>query len=77
MPPLASLALALPGLLATPLPAGPAPPGPAPCAPAPGLPGPGRPDHGKLDWFEGSFEALLAEAKRTQRLVFIDFWADW
>ena len=32
--------------------------------------------HGKLTWFEGSYEALLAEAARTKRPVFVDFFTD-
>lgn len=36
-----------------------------------------RADHGKLTWFEGSFDALLAEAKKSNKLVFIDFWTTW
>lgn len=43
---------------------------PAPAAPL-------GPSHGRLDWFQGSFEELLAEARRDERLVFLDFWADW
>jgi len=35
------------------------------------------PVHGRLDWFQGSFDELLAEADRTDRIVFLDFWANW
>jgi thioredoxin-related protein len=35
------------------------------------------PVHGRLDWFQGSFDELLAEAKREGRIVFLDFWANW
>jgi len=31
----------------------------------------------KLKWFEGTFEELLAEASRSQRLVFLEFWSQW
>lgn len=34
-------------------------------------------EHGKLDWFKGSFEEALAQAKASQKLVFIDFWTSW
>jgi len=30
-----------------------------------------------LDWFEGSFEDLLAKAKEEQRPIFLHFWAKW
>ena len=33
--------------------------------------------HGKLSWYEGTFEAAKAEAARTDKIIFIDFWADW
>jgi hypothetical protein len=33
-------------------------------------------EHGKLPWFKGSWEELLAEARRTGSLIFIDFWAE-
>lgn len=32
---------------------------------------------GKLEWFEGSWEELLAEAKKSERLIFLDFYAEW
>jgi hypothetical protein len=34
-------------------------------------------DHGKLPWFQGTFDELLAAAKKDNKLVFIDFWAEW
>jgi thiol-disulfide isomerase/thioredoxin len=34
-------------------------------------------DHGKLNWFQGSFEEALAQAKASNKLVFIDFWTTW
>lgn len=34
-------------------------------------------EHGKLPWFQGTFEELLAEAAKTKKLVFMDFWTDW
>lgn len=34
-------------------------------------------EHGKLDWFQGSFDALLAEAARTKKIIFVDFWTSW
>ena len=34
-------------------------------------------DKGKLPWFEGSYEELLKEAEKQDRLIFLDFWADW
>ncbi len=32
---------------------------------------------GRLRWFDGSWDELLASAKETDRLVLLDFWADW
>jgi len=29
----------------------------------------------RVSWFEGSFDELLAESKRSDKLVFVDFWA--
>src|SRR5258705_280364 len=34
-------------------------------------------DHGKINWFKGSFEEALAQAKASNKLVFIDFWTTW
>lgn len=34
-------------------------------------------DHGRLDWFQGSFEKALEQAKQENKVVFIDFWASW
>lgn len=34
-------------------------------------------DHGKLAWFEGSFEDVLAKAKASNKIVFLDFWTSW
>lgn len=28
-------------------------------------------------WFEGSYEDALAQAKATDKLVFVDFWTSW
>ena len=33
--------------------------------------------HGKLTWFQGSFEELLDEAEKSDKIMFLDFWADW
>jgi hypothetical protein len=33
--------------------------------------------HGKLKWFRGSWEELLAAAKASEQLIFLDFTADW
>lgn len=33
--------------------------------------------HGKLEWFEGTWPELLAEAKKTDKVIFIDFWTTW
>ena len=51
------------------------PPAPQPSA-APGSVA-AEVSHGRLDWFEGSFDELLAQAAREDKLVFLDFWADW
>jgi len=45
--------------------------------PAPALTAPAARDHGKLEWFEGTWDQLLAEAKRSNKIVFLDFWASW
>lgn len=34
-------------------------------------------DHGKLPWFDGSFNELIAKATAEEKLIFLDFWADW
>jgi thioredoxin 1 len=34
-------------------------------------------DHGKLNWFKGTFEEALAQAKASNKLIFIDFWTTW
>ena len=44
--------------------------------PTAGSPPPAE-DHGKLPWFEGTFAEVLAKAEAENKLVFIDFWADW
>ncbi len=54
----------------------------APAAPAATLDAPAQVaavegDHGKLPWFKGTFEELLAAAKKDNKPVFIDFWAEW
>lgn len=33
--------------------------------------------HGRLDWFKGTWDELLAEAKRSDRIIFVDFWTEW
>ena len=33
--------------------------------------------HDKLPWFEGSWEELLKEAEVQDKIIFLDFWADW
>ncbi len=33
--------------------------------------------HGKIAWFQGSYQDALAEAKASNKLVFIDFWTTW
>jgi len=32
-----------------------------------------RGDHGRVEWFDGSFEQALAEAVKSRRIVFVDF----
>ena len=34
-------------------------------------------DPGKISWFQGSWSELLAEAAKTKRVVFVDFWTEW
>ena len=34
-------------------------------------------EQGKLRWFQGSWDELIAKAKKTDRLVLLGFWADW
>lgn len=31
----------------------------------------------RIQWFQGSFDELLAKASETKRLAFLDLWADW
>ncbi|MBI5362268.1 MAG: thioredoxin fold domain-containing protein [Planctomycetes bacterium] len=33
--------------------------------------------HGKLDWFQGTYAELLAEAKKTNKPIFMDYWTTW
>lgn len=33
--------------------------------------------HGKLDWFQGTYAELLAEAKKTNKPIFMDYWTNW
>lgn len=33
--------------------------------------------HGELNWFEGTWAEVLAEAKAKKQLIFIDFWTPW
>ncbi len=48
-------------------------------AAAPALSPPQEPPAPKAEvaWFEGSWKDLLAEARKSDRVVFLDFWADW
>ena len=32
---------------------------------------------GAVRWFEGTWDELLAEAERTRRVVFVEFWTPW
>ena len=51
---------------------------PSPTPPVASTPStPARGDHGKLPWFEGTYEELLAEARKSNRIVFLDFWTSW
>ena len=50
---------------------------PTPAATAPSVAENSVEDHGKLDWFKGSFEEALAQAKASNKIVFIDFWTTW
>ncbi len=34
-------------------------------------------DDSPVAWFQGTWDELLAEAKRSKKPVFIDFWAEW
>ena len=43
----------------------------------PATPAPTAVDHGKLAWFDGTWDELLAEAERSNKIIFLDFWADW
>ncbi len=45
----------------------------APCLPAAGEPSAER----GIPWFEGTWEELLAEARQSDRVIFVDFWAEW
>lgn len=36
-----------------------------------------HPDRGRVAWFEGSYEEALAEAARSDRILFLDFWTSW
>lgn len=33
--------------------------------------------HGDLPWFEGTWEEVQAHAASEQKIVFVDFWAEW
>lgn len=35
------------------------------------------PQRGDVQWFEGTLEEALAEARSEKRLVVLEFWADW
>jgi hypothetical protein len=54
---------------------------PAPASPAPALVGApvvtARAEHGKLNWFKGTYEELLAEGARSNKIMFLDFWTSW
>jgi thiol-disulfide isomerase/thioredoxin len=32
---------------------------------------------GRITWFEGTYEQALAEAARSDRILFLDFWTSW
>ena len=34
-----------------------------------------RGDHGRVEWFDGTFEQALAEAAKSRRIVFVDFFS--
>lgn len=72
--PLLSLVLLLPVLQNPPAPA----PAPAPEQPKP-APAPAKPaaTQSKVNWFAGGFEKALAEAKSSNKVVFVDFNASW
>ena len=33
--------------------------------------------HGAIDWFDGTWDELLVEAKASGRLIFVDVWTTW
>ncbi len=33
--------------------------------------------HGKIDWFEGSYEELLVQAAKEDKVIFLNFYTDW
>ncbi len=35
------------------------------------------PKQGRLAWFQGTWQECLAEAVKSRRIVFLDFWMDW
>ena len=45
--------------------------------PAPLQPSTADREEGGLVWFEGSWDELMATAKREKKLVFVDFWTEW
>ncbi len=47
-----------------------------PPAPAP-APAPTKPPQNKVPWFSGGLDKALAEAKATNKIVFVDFGASW
>ena len=34
-------------------------------------------ERGRVQWFEGSWNELLARARERDQVVFVDFWAEW
>lgn len=34
-------------------------------------------DRERLPWFEGTFEELMARAKSSDKLVFLNLWTEW
>ncbi|MDP6368802.1 MAG: hypothetical protein QF615_04270 [Planctomycetota bacterium] len=34
-------------------------------------------DHGNVEWFSGTFEEAVAQAKANDQIIFLDFFTDW